>query len=263
MSNKFLILLSSSLLLLFTSCEEVIELELEDSSPRLVIEANGDMNTGTCTVHITQTNSFYETGNPPAVENASLELTDEQGTNYTFSSLHKGVYQATNIDFQAGENYQLTVIDENGLRYEAGTQAPFSTELDSLQWEEQAFGIRDTFFQVDAFWQDPTDAVNFYRIRLFIEEELQANEYLLYTDEFEDGEYYRRFLRYMFEEGDQARIQLMSIDKATYDYFLQLSDIQGQGLDAAIPFNPQGNFNNDALGYFGVNYTSELEVVIE
>lgn len=246
----------------FTSCEEVIELDLKDTEPRVIIEANGDMLTGICTVDITLSNGFYDTGDLERLNDATVVLTNESGTAYTLNESSPGHYQIENIDFETGQNYSLQVSDKDGNTYEALTTAPFHTELDSLYWEEQVFGFTgDTVYQMDAFWQDMPDVENFYRLRLTVNDTLQTDNYSLLSDEYAQGDYIQAFVPYFFDKNDKVLIQLMNIDEKTFDYFTQLSEVQGGS--SAAPYNPQGNFGNKALGYFGIHYTSEREVVVE
>ena len=40
---------------------------------------------------------------------------------------------------------------------------------------------------------------------------------------------------------------------------MDLAIIQGQGPSSTTPYNPKGNFNNGAFGYFGIYSVSEIE----
>ena len=62
--------------------------------------------------------------------------------------------------------------------------------------------------------------------------------------------------------GDTLLLQLSAINEAVYDYFIQVDDMRSNGFSAAAPYNPKGNFTNEALGYFGVCYTHKKEVVV-
>ena len=54
----------------------------------------------------------------------------------------------------------------------------------------------------------------------------------------------------------------MSIDEATYKYYSDLASIQSSVFDATTPFNPKSNFDNDALGYFGIWYSDVKAIVV-
>ena len=66
----------------FTSCEEVIELDLKDTEPRVIIEAKGDIKTRTCNVNITLSNGFYDVGDLETLSDATVVLSDEGGASY-------------------------------------------------------------------------------------------------------------------------------------------------------------------------------------
>ena len=252
--------------LILTSCEEVIELDLEDAETRLIIEAILDMDNQTCIVDFTQTNGFYESNNPTKIANATMTLQKEDGTNYELSETDTGQYIAENIDVNSEDIFTITVADESGETYTATTEAPAPAQLNALEIEEFTFGFggaNTTNYQVFALWDDDENANNYYRLKSYENDTLLSGDYNLFTDEFSNGEEQRISIRAFFEQGDIIEIELISMDSKTYNYFIQLSTIQSQGFNSSIPFNPQGNFDKDILGYFGITQTSIQTITIE
>ena len=76
MKNIFLIIIS---LFLVISCEREIDLNLEDQSGNIVIEANVTDQAGPYTVRITKSVSFTQSNSYPRVENAQVTLSDNLG----------------------------------------------------------------------------------------------------------------------------------------------------------------------------------------
>jgi hypothetical protein len=69
--------------------------------------------------------------------------------------------------------------------------------------------------------------------------------------------------------GDLIRVELMSIDKAAYDFYLTANSVNASGGNgrgpsstSAAPTNPVTNWSNKALGYFSAYRTSKSEIVL-
>src|SRR5690606_12843221 len=77
------------------SCEDVIEMELNEATPRLVIESNiyvsVEGKSHFSFVKLTTTAPFFD-DIIPEVENASVQITDENGTIFPFVHEEDGYY---------------------------------------------------------------------------------------------------------------------------------------------------------------------------
>jgi len=249
-------------LFLLSSCEDIIEIDLSDAKERIIIEGTVNSSTEVAHVLITRSNGFYDSTELEKITGAIVYLETESGLRYDFLEGTEGDYSQDNIQIVPGENYVLKIEIGNDI-YIAETIAPYAAQLDSLSVSEfnSPFGGADeTLFQIIANWNDPANVNNYYRIRAYINDTLSSRELSLSSDDFSDGGVMRDPVREQFEEGDHAKIELLSIDKNYYDYFLELSALESGGLNSTTPFNPMGNFDNDALGYFGIYSTSFLEV---
>lgn len=246
---------------LFSSCEDVIELELKDTDPRIVIDASLNANTETINVLITETNDFYNNDTPVGITNATVVLTAEDGTILDIPESTDGQYSLENVQIVPGDKYSLkvTIADEE---YNASTIAPSFVPLlaiDSMRIEP-AFGSGEPFFQTLLSWVDTPDEENYYRVRGILDEETPVGPYAFYNDNGLDGELFFRPLMARVSLGDKMEFQLINIDKETHDYFLDVAAVQSQGFGGSTPFNPKGNFDNDALGYFGIKWTSSITI---
>ena len=65
-------------------------------------------------------------------------------------------------------------------------------------------------------------------------------------------------------KGDTITIELLSIDKAAYDYFHTLSEIlsSDQSPTSLAPQNPLTNLSGGALGYFAAYTVDTRKIVI-
>jgi hypothetical protein len=251
-----------------TSCEEIIELDLENAEPRLVIEAVVDAGSGNGIVYLTKSNGFYDPISIELVGGATVTITQADGTEIALSSLVDGVYLAGGIVANEGDTLSISVIDGEGNEYKASAKTPHSVAIDSLEIVELGgnggpFSSDERIYQIFTHWQDKGGTESFYRVRATVNDTLQANVYTLADDLLLEGEAITIPFFQPFEGGDTVDIQLLSIDKSSYIYYNNLSSIQGGGFGSSSPFNPNSNFDNNALGYFGVLRFDSQTVILE
>jgi hypothetical protein len=267
MKNNKLYILAFAIITFFASCEEVVILDLENAEPRLVIEATIDADAQVIGVLLTQSNGFYDAINLETIEDATIILTKADGSTLDVNYFGNGYYVATNLNINTEEELSILVITSDNKEYRATTYVPNTPTLDSLQAlveERPNFGggNNEVNFQIFAHWQDEVDVENFYRIRVSKNDTLQAFGYNILDDISRDGNTFSQPAAFQtFESGDTVSVQLLSIDKNSYTYFSDLSAVQGQGFSSTTPFNPNSNFDNNALGYFGI-FRSDTETVI-
>jgi hypothetical protein len=257
---RYICLLLFSLLFL-SSCEDVIQLDLASTESRIVIEASLNASLQTATVRISKTNDFYDNTEPEQVSGAIVTLQGRTGNAYTFSETLPGNYLVENVAISLAETFNLSVEVE-GTLYEASAIVPSQVLLSEVAQSEFpiAFGDEGPIL-LSATWNDPAETENFYRIRTYVDDVFQSDIYTLLTDQFggEGGEI-TTAIQSGFDENTEVIVELLSTDEAYYNYFFQISSLSGQGGSSTTPYNPAGNFNNEALGYFGIFYSSTLSV---
>lgn len=259
--------------LVFTGCEEVIILDLENDEPQLVIEAVVDANTGTAAALITKSNGFYDDIALDVVNDATVTLTLENGNQIDLAFVNDGQYVANGFTVADGEELSIEVATNDGLAYQATTFVPHNVSIDSVQVVEALGGGPGnpggglggngvTQYQLFTHWKDVANEESFYRIRALENDTLKTNIYTLIDDVENDGEQLFRPFFDTFDSGSTATIQLLSLDESTYSYFSDLSAIQGQGFSSTTPFNPYSNWSEGALGYFGAMRMDVAMVVL-
>ena len=249
-------------LLVFSSCEDVIELELDSVESQIVIEATIDAGNQIASVNISKTNDFYDDTNPEEISGARITLRNESAATYTLSENSPGTYTAANVLTNPGERFDL-IVEVDGIFYEATSQTPAAVSLDSIIQSNFPVGpfSDEGDILLSAVWNDPDSEENFYRIRQYIDGVFQSDNYTIITDVLRgDGEEITASIAQGFNENTMVEVELLSTDEAYYDYFFQLSSLSGEGGGSTTPYNPKGNFSNDALGYFGIYYSSSIEI---
>ena len=88
-------LVSFSVLLGFSSCEKVIDVDLNDTEQKVVIEGSILRGDTLQRVRITKTQNFDESTAPPTVDNAVVTVIDNLGNAAVFTSVGNGWYELT------------------------------------------------------------------------------------------------------------------------------------------------------------------------
>lgn len=268
MQNITIFLFSILLLFTLTSCEKVIELDLAEAEPNIVIEAVLPAGDAGLKVTITKSSSYYTADLPTPVENATVILTDEAGNNYTAEYIENGRYAAALIA-EINTTYTLEVEVENE-RYVAESFLPAPAKLLTIEAEyQEALGPVEEGYSVFFRYQDEPNVENYYRVLHYIDgvPQLEGSDLQILNDSRNDGLQPRLpIFQHTFAEGENITVELIHFDRAVHDYFSALTDIisaGGPGGGTAAPGNPPTNWSNGALGYFSAFSTDRLEVVAE
>ncbi len=235
--------------LVFSSCQKVIQIDLNSASPKIVIEGVVTDSLGPYRVMITKSGSYFNQPFIPPVEGAFVTISDDQGIVDTLSEEQPGIYLTTKTQGIPGHSYFLKVIAENN-EYLASTTMKTRVEIDSLFVQETQGPAGRKRRNVVCRFRDPAGEKNYYRVKFFDNGKTSKDNYRLYDDQYTDGE-----LVDIRAGGATAGaldgVILMSIDKKAYDYFHTLEDIiRTNPFFGSTPANPNTNLSNGALGYF-------------
>ena len=116
----------------FGACERVIDVDLNEAEPTLVVEATINNTEGPHEVLLTQTTSFFTADDPGLVENATVVVTDSEGDSYAYTQVSSGRYQAE-FTGVPGRTYTLE-IQAGGVTYTAVSEMRQPVTLDSLNF---------------------------------------------------------------------------------------------------------------------------------
>jgi hypothetical protein len=268
---KFIKLLTVMIfLLLLNSCEEVIQVDLDDSEAQIVIEANISNNPEDNLVTITKSTDFYTPSEYETVNGAEITVTSETGETFIFTEVENGRYVNTALNPQVGRTYTMSVNTGNEIYTASSTmQDPLIMDSITVVGEETPFQD-ELFYEYSVYFQDNLGQEDFARFRIFINDVMQVGSFR-YDDRLTDGNYID-FNRFFFEPkedilpGDVVTIEMLTIDKFTFEYFDTLRRVIASGrgpFSSTSPSNPITNWSNGALGYFSVNSKDVQSVVIE
>ena len=252
-----------------TSCEEVIELDLNTVAEQTVIEANLNATDKTCTVIISKSDDFYADNDFEKISGASITISTSSGNTYTLNDQGEGQYFGADILTESGETVTIDISLPDNESYTASAIVPVFVSLDTLLIEENSGGFggggnSDENYALTTEWQDTEGEENFYRVKVFRNNEYQSDLYVLTNDALGDGtKLTRPVIGERYALGDELRVQLLSVNKSYHDYFSDIANGEGRGLNTPVPFNPQCNIDQNVLGYFGVWQLSEKVVIVE
>lgn len=260
--NILLLLLTISLL---TSCEDVIDVDLNTSPSKLVIEASIDWEKGTDgsqqIIKLKTTTSYYST-TLPVVSGATIFVTNSTDDVFNFIETSTlGNYVCENFVPEINEIYTLN-INNNGELYTATEKLYSVPSIAGNIEQNNEGGSNSDVIEVKFFYQDDGSEDNFY-MNGFESQRTPFPEYSTVSDKlFQGNQMYGVFHNENTVIGDAIDIKLYGISNRYYNYMFKLLEAaDGGGISSTIRGNiiNQTNSTNYALGYFRL---SEVDAVL-
>ncbi len=280
--KHFLFTLAIGLILI--SCDEVINLDIDDSEEQVVIEGlitNSDLNF----IKVSRSRAFYASGPAEGIEDATVVVTDQNGTEFVFSHNpdnvegFEGVYLAPpGFTGVIDHTYSMSVIAE-GVEYNAQEKLLPVTSIDSLTVEYadldpgdeefEDFGVEEgELFEVIFFAQEPQDRVDHYLFKFYRNDSLVKDfpeDIYFSEDEFLGEEIDDLPIASYYLENDTVRVEMYSITREAFVFYADLFNlINGDGgMFSPPPANPRNNLSNGALGYFQVSAIDTETIIVK
>lgn len=258
---KYLLGLATTFLLL-TGCEKVIELDLNESETKLVIEGYITNEPGPYFVKLSKSVRFDAASQYPVVTNAQVIITDNTGIKDTLVNLGNGSYRTVKTVGLPGRTYGLSVVAD-GNTYTASSTMPATVALDSLRNNKfnLAGTVQNTIIPV---YTDPVTLGNNYRFLLYVNNVLDKT-YLVWNDNAGNGVVNQRpFFTNDIElkKDNLVRVEMQCVDATVYNYFFTLLQAQGGGPGGGTtPSNPPNGITGNALGIFSA-HTVQVKTTI-
>ncbi|WP_396209753.1 DUF4249 domain-containing protein [Flavobacterium sp.] len=258
----------------FSSCEDVIEVDLDTAPAKLVIDAALKWKKGTTgnqqTITLTTTTDFYATEVPPA-SGAIVFVTNENTVRFDFiETPGTGNYVCSNFIPEIGQTYVLTVIYQEQT-YTATEQLVAVPQIDSVEQNDNA-GLTGNEIEVKFLFQDPENTPNFYLIQFYTPYSVMP-EYDVIDDAFFQGnQIFGLYASDRLKIGDEIQFTLHGISQRYYNYLNILLSVAGTNSGSPFQTPPatvrgniinQTNFNNFALGFFSVSENDQQTYIIQ
>lgn len=264
---------------ILSSCEKTIELDLEQTQPRIVIEGQVTDVSSKNFVKISRSTGFYTTGKTPRVTDATVMVEDDQGNTFSFAHYQGnhpdslGLYfPETPFTGKAGRSYKLTVVAE-GQTYEASDELLRLVPIEKLEYrvnedEQDDPDHPGRFYELLLFVKEPQDTRDYYLFKSYRNDSLKfLNETdVYYADDELIGENIDGIpLPVFFGLGDKAGVEVYSLSREAFVYYRDLQKLLNNdgGLFGTPPANPRSNLSNGALGLFQASAIKSGDLRIE
>lgn len=257
------------LLVLLWGCQEVVEVNLDNTNPKLVVEGLITNQEGPYYVKLSTTGNFYSKEATPAVTEAVVTLADNAGNTEVLTHLSDdpGIYRADQIRGEVGRTYYLN-IQYKGQEYTSEAYMPPVTTIDSLVIRfVKGNPIKEEGHYLYFYAEEPQGETNYYRWLVYENDSLynSPSDLLIANDALIQGRIENLELPYPFQKSDTVRLEMQSLSKKAYEYYLGLQTVYSNdgGLFSPPPVNPPSVISNGALGIFRASAVEAGEVVIE
>lgn len=264
--KNILIILS---LLVFTSCEKVIDVKLNTMAPKLVVDAAIKWQIGTTgnqqTIILSTTTGYYQT-QIPKVAGAIVTVTNSTNTVFNFIEIpNTGNYVCTNFVPQINENYILK-INYEGQNYTATEKLMASPRIKDIE-QRNDLGLNSDEIGIKTNFQDFASQKNFYHLT-YNTSVIAFPNLEVFNDNFFDSKIgFGIFSNKNLKTGSQINISLSGISERYFNYLRVLIGIAsgaGGPFGTTPPTTVRGNLTNlsdkenYALGFFSLSQTDNL-----
>ena len=274
--NFFLLLLLIVVSLLY-SCSERIDLDLDESHKRLVVEAYVTNIAGKQKVKLTTTAAYLSSEPAPLVAGASVSVSDGV-SEWTFHEDSTGYYYADSL-FVGEEfasytlNIELKESVAGDVDFSANTEMVKVGIMDSIRLEKEEFNDKVIWRVLG--WAENPPTIDFYIFKTYIngkcitpnfddwfiiDDRMASSGYLAampvaFIDPEEDP----------IEVGDTVTLEAVSITEAYYDFLLEVNSESGgtNPMFSGPPANVKGNISGDGWGFFASESSAFCSTVLE
>ncbi len=232
------------------SCEDVINPQLEEAQPVLVIDAWLNNAPGAQQIKLMRSQPYFENVLPPGVSGAVVTVTDEKGKVYSFTETEPGIYEwspfGNEVFGEVGLTYEL-FVREGAETFISTSRMGRTTAVDSITFFLQPGGqFLDDQYQAEFWSTDPEGAGDAYWIKTFKNGKQLIKPSEIITaydagfskggnfngvpfiapirrainpfDEAEDGTFKSPYV-----VGDSVYVQIQSVTEASFNFLNQVS----------------------------------------
>ncbi|MCA0133040.1 DUF4249 domain-containing protein [Winogradskyella alexanderae] len=258
----------------FYSCEDVIDVDLNESEPRLVIEASINWFKGTQgneqSIKLSLSAPFFEEDVPPA-NGAIVQIQDTNANVYNFVEVdNTGIYTNNSFIPIIDEVYTLSILYNDEL-YTATETFKSVAPIDFVeQIDDGGFSGQD--IELKAFYTDPANIENYYFFE-FISDVTVVPNLEVYEDRFTDGnQIFGFYTEEDLKSGDVVTIRNYGVSERFYEYMfvlLQQGSDENGGPFETQPATVRGNCGNQTnpenfpFGFFRLSEVDEVIYTIQ
>jgi len=283
---KRLLFILPVLSLIWSSCQEVITVELPNQEPKLIVDAliriDTSVSSTLVSVAIRQTSDFFGEISPVSVDQITMSNLDNPGNN-TDQVLDEtepgsGIYQQFFSTEELARDRWFLQINYQGEFYVAESLMQYSVPIDQLTIGDGSLFTEEST-ELLVRYTDIADREDYY---LF---DYGNDDFFASEDLFYDGQQFEfsYFYEEQFDPGDTLTVSIMGIDRDFFNYMNLLRE-QNEGgfgpfatpavsvrgnLINATDIDNNNNYNNVndpdnfALGYFAIVQEYQESIIVE
>lgn len=272
--RSFIKILIIAIGLFLTSCEDVIEVDLDTAPPKLVIDASIDWVKNTAgneqKITLSTTTGYYNEAFP-TVSGASVVVTNSAKKAFQFiETSDTGEYVCNNFEPVIGETYNLT-INLNGQTYTATETLINAPDIEDQIDQNDKGGFGGDEVEITYYFQDNAAQNNYY-LHSFVNPRVAYPEFQVENDENTQGNRTPAFYANKdLKPGDVINIKLYGISKRYSEYFKKIGQASGNGGNPfpTTPVGVRGNIVNQTdsknfpFGYFKLSEADTRDYTIK
>jgi hypothetical protein len=264
----------------FCSCEEVIDVDVPNQTPKLVVDASINWVKGTDGSEqiiklLLSTDYFSSETYVPAL-GADVRITNLITDEVVqFLDNNDGDYITSDFVPVLNTDYKLDIIYD-GETYTSLEKFKSVSSISNIT-QTTSGGFNDSLIEVNIFFNDPVLDENYYLVK-FQEDIDLLPTFIVLKDEFTNGNEMTIFFEKDDDDSDSdalftddvVNIELAGISKQYYNYMsLLLDQTEGQGPFATTPAPVNGNCINVsnpdkfAYGYFRLTEVDQETYIVE
>ncbi len=254
------------------SCEDVIDVDVPNAPPRLVVDASINWFKGTLGneqfIKLTLSAPYFDENVPPA-NDALVTITNENNVVFNFIEVdNTGIYTNSNFAPEIDASYTLN-ISYNGETYSATETLKSVSSVDMIEQKNDG-GFSGEEIEIKAFYTDPANEENFYFYQFQTDTDTSSE---VYDDEFTNGnQIFAFYSDEDLEAGNELTITNYGISQRFYEFMFIL--LQQSGTDGGGPFETQpatvrGNCINETnpanfpFGYFRLSQADTITYTVQ
>ncbi len=271
------------ILITAAACTERIDLTLDETYTRLVVDGGVSNDTASYRIIMSKTADYFYNEPTPRVVNATVTLTDGIVT-VPLTETEPGVSGIYETDSSfvgtIGQTYLLDIqLDQqidNRTSYYSTCKMMNVAKLDSIQVDLQTDWGPKGIWEIKVFAQEPGNEVNYYMFHYYRNDTLVTDsiwKIATSDDKYFNGNYINGITAVYinnedswdsFQPGDKVTLQMSGITKEYYDFLAQVQ-IAGYNIPffTGPPANVVGNISDGAIGFFAAYSNSWASTIVK
>lgn len=287
MKPSQIIIISGNIFYLFlfflvTSCTEKIDLKLDTTYTRIVVDGHIATDKGPYFITLTKSADYFYDAPSPTVNNAAVTLSDGKNTFPLTETIpgKSGIYSTDSsfagiVGNQYTLNIQLTDAINGQKNYSATCALMPVTHLDSTKAVLHADWGKEGVYEIQCFAKEPGDQVNFYMFNVFKNGRLMTDsirKVVVSNDNLINGGYFHGGVIYFNQSHDNQVIRkgdiiTLEMSGITKEYMEFVQQVRQAGIDIPFfsgpPANVISNVSNGGIGFFAAYSNSYASTVVK